>query len=428
MLAEIMEGNASEVQTAGGADRAAHEGGDRRRAGRARHDDAPPRQAGAHQPRGPDRHRRHGRRAPDVQRLHDGGADRRRRRLRGRQARQPLGHRPVGLRRPARGARRPDRPRARRGRPLHRARPASASCSRPPTTAPRASSSRCARSSPCARSSTSSARSPTPPAPTRQVIGVSDAAFLDTIAGALARLGAVKALVVSSADGLDEMSTSGTTRVVEVDGPECSLLRGVPRGRRAGARPPGGRSPAARPIATPRPRGGSSTASPARSATSRCSTRAPRSTSPAASTRSRRASRAAEAAIDDGARRARRSSGCGHDPASWRRRVSVLDRIVEDTRDEVARRRERVPLAAAGGGDRRAPRGAAVLGGAAAPRHLADRRAQAALAVGGRDPRGRHGRRDRPAPTSAAARPRCRSSPSRSTSAARSTTCARRAR
>jgi anthranilate phosphoribosyltransferase len=28
----------------------------------------------------------------------------------------------------------------------------------------------------------------------------------------------VKALVVSSADGLDEMSTSGTTRVVEVDG------------------------------------------------------------------------------------------------------------------------------------------------------------------------------------------------------------------
>src|SRR5215216_1538814 len=56
-----------------------------------------------------------------------------------------------------------------------------------------------------------------PAGATRQVIGVSDPAFLDTIAGALARLGAVKALVVSSADGLDEMSTSGTTRVVEVD-------------------------------------------------------------------------------------------------------------------------------------------------------------------------------------------------------------------
>jgi anthranilate phosphoribosyltransferase len=59
-----------------------------------------------------------------------------------------------------------------------------------------------------------------PAGATRQVIGVSDPAFLDTIAGALAKLGAKKALVVSSADGLDEMSTSGTTRVVEVDGGE----------------------------------------------------------------------------------------------------------------------------------------------------------------------------------------------------------------
>jgi anthranilate phosphoribosyltransferase len=57
-----------------------------------------------------------------------------------------------------------------------------------------------------------------PAGATRQLIGVSDPTFLETIAGALAQLGAVKALVVSSADGLDEMSTSGTTRVVEVDG------------------------------------------------------------------------------------------------------------------------------------------------------------------------------------------------------------------
>jgi anthranilate phosphoribosyltransferase len=55
-----------------------------------------------------------------------------------------------------------------------------------------------------------------PAGATRQVIGVSDPAFLDTIAGALQRLGAQRALVVSSVDGLDEMSTSGTTRVVEV--------------------------------------------------------------------------------------------------------------------------------------------------------------------------------------------------------------------
>jgi anthranilate phosphoribosyltransferase len=56
-----------------------------------------------------------------------------------------------------------------------------------------------------------------PAGATRQLIGVSDPGFLETIAGALARLGARKALVVSSADGLDEMSTSGTTRVVEVE-------------------------------------------------------------------------------------------------------------------------------------------------------------------------------------------------------------------
>jgi anthranilate phosphoribosyltransferase len=76
-----------------------------------------------------------------------------------------------------------------------------------------------------------------PAGATRQVIGVSDAAFLETIAGALARLGARKALVVSSADGLDEMSTSGTTRVVEVDGGELHSYEvspedvGLPRAR-----------------------------------------------------------------------------------------------------------------------------------------------------------------------------------------------------
>jgi anthranilate phosphoribosyltransferase len=42
--------------------------------------------------------------------------------------------------------------------------------------------------------------------------------MLDRIAGALAQLGVDRALVVSSEDGLDEMSTSGATRVVEVEG------------------------------------------------------------------------------------------------------------------------------------------------------------------------------------------------------------------
>jgi anthranilate phosphoribosyltransferase len=55
-----------------------------------------------------------------------------------------------------------------------------------------------------------------PAGATRQLIGVSDAAYLETIAGALARLGAEHALVVSSDDGLDELSISAPTAVVEV--------------------------------------------------------------------------------------------------------------------------------------------------------------------------------------------------------------------
>lgn len=54
----------------------------------------------------------------------------------------------------------------------------------------------------------------------RQLVGVSDASMLDRMAGALRRLGATRALVVSAEDGLDEMSTSGPTRVVEVEGDE----------------------------------------------------------------------------------------------------------------------------------------------------------------------------------------------------------------
>ena len=52
----------------------------------------------------------------------------------------------------------------------------------------------------------------------RQLIGVSDPRMLDVIAQALALLGCDRALVVSSEDGLDEMSTSAATRVVEVNG------------------------------------------------------------------------------------------------------------------------------------------------------------------------------------------------------------------
>ncbi|HYI79289.1 MAG TPA: anthranilate phosphoribosyltransferase [Thermoleophilaceae bacterium] len=50
----------------------------------------------------------------------------------------------------------------------------------------------------------------------RQLIGVSDRRFLDFVAAALGELGCEHALVVASDDGLDELSVSGPTHVVEL--------------------------------------------------------------------------------------------------------------------------------------------------------------------------------------------------------------------
>jgi len=55
-----------------------------------------------------------------------------------------------------------------------------------------------------------------PAGATRQLIGVSDPGYLETMAGALARLGTDHALLVSGEDGVDELSISAPTRVVEV--------------------------------------------------------------------------------------------------------------------------------------------------------------------------------------------------------------------
>jgi anthranilate phosphoribosyltransferase len=63
----------------------------------------------------------------------------------------------------------------------------------------------------------------------RQLIGVSDPAFLQTIAGALARLGVDRALVVSSEDGLDEISIAAATTVIEVNGEELTRYTLTPR-------------------------------------------------------------------------------------------------------------------------------------------------------------------------------------------------------
>jgi anthranilate phosphoribosyltransferase len=59
----------------------------------------------------------------------------------------------------------------------------------------------------------------------RQLIGVSDAAALELIAGALALLGVERALVVAGEDGLDEISNAAATTVVEVNGEQIERYR-----------------------------------------------------------------------------------------------------------------------------------------------------------------------------------------------------------
>ncbi|HEY8083560.1 MAG TPA: anthranilate phosphoribosyltransferase [Solirubrobacterales bacterium] len=50
----------------------------------------------------------------------------------------------------------------------------------------------------------------------RQLLGVSDRHYQETVAEALVGLGAVRAMVVTAEDGLDELSISSRTRVIEV--------------------------------------------------------------------------------------------------------------------------------------------------------------------------------------------------------------------
>jgi anthranilate phosphoribosyltransferase len=61
-----------------------------------------------------------------------------------------------------------------------------------------------------------------PAGATRQLLGVSDRRYQETIAEALLALGCERALVVSADDGLDELSIAGPTRIVEVTGGSTS--------------------------------------------------------------------------------------------------------------------------------------------------------------------------------------------------------------
>ncbi len=55
-----------------------------------------------------------------------------------------------------------------------------------------------------------------PAGASRQLLGVADRHYQETIAEALVALGSVRALVVSAEDGLDELSLAAPTRVIEV--------------------------------------------------------------------------------------------------------------------------------------------------------------------------------------------------------------------
>ena len=67
-----------------------------------------------------------------------------------------------------------------------------------------------------------------PAGATRQLVGVSDPAYVETMAGALARLATRHALLVSGEDGVDELSISAPTLVVEVFDGELSTYTVTP--------------------------------------------------------------------------------------------------------------------------------------------------------------------------------------------------------
>jgi anthranilate phosphoribosyltransferase len=83
-----------------------------------------------------------------------------------------------------------------------------------------------------------------PAGATRQLIGVSDSSYLETMAGALMLLGTEHALLVSSEDGLDELSIAAPTMVVEVIDGELRRYTVTPEEvsltRAAGEAVPGG--------------------------------------------------------------------------------------------------------------------------------------------------------------------------------------------
>ena len=79
-----------------------------------------------------------------------------------------------------------------------------------------------------------------PAGASRQLLGVSDRRYQETIAEALVGLGSERALVVAAEDGLDEISVSSPTRVIEVSEGRTEEWFAEPEDLRARAGAPGG--------------------------------------------------------------------------------------------------------------------------------------------------------------------------------------------
>ena len=217
----------------------------------------------------------------------------------------------------------------------------------------------------------------------RQLIGVSDPAYIETIAGALALLGTRHALVVSSDDGLDELSICAPTQVVEVLGgslrrfsvtPDELGLQRAPADAVPGGDPTENADTARRIFAGERGAARDLAVFNAGAAiyAGGGATRSSRASEPP--------SGRSTTAPPPPARAVRRAHPGGSG-------VNKLEEIVDAHAARRSRRRGAAP-----GADRRGTRGAeprrAFAAALAAPRDLADRRAQAQLALGGDDPRG----------------------------------------
>ena len=245
-----------------------------------------------------------------------------------------------------------------------------------------------------------------PAGASRQLLGVSDRRYQETIAEALVGLGCERALVVCSDDGVDEISVTDRTRVVEVaDGrteewfvtPDDLGIERAELGSIAGGSPEDN-------AATVR----DGTRGRARAGSRR--RRAQRGRGDL-----RRAARAhdlaagverAREAIDSGAARGRARAAHPAEPGARRSepgpridypalRMSKLDELVGAAREDVERRKQAGARRAAARRGRHAERLAPVQRGAGAAGALADRRVQAPLAELGRDRRRGHGGRGR---------------------------------